>query len=308
MLETQIAFEKTFVSAFPDAQKLAALFAADAVLWNVGDKEVKGREAIQAAFAGLVPRFDGLALADSRMWTKGNTVVVQWVITGVRKATGKPVSVTGADVFTFNDEGLIVTDHGYTDDEIILKQSGEYKGPTPAPPLLPLPTVLEVHSARNDATEQANAASLVAAQDAFRKKDDKGYFGFIADDLVWYDFSENGVPPRDKKFYQAGIAAQRKAIDASEIKDVNVIAVEDFTIDEQEFTFTQKADFNFGKVHVANTKKTVTVHALEIDQWKDGKMQATWNFTSNAELDQQLGMGPFAKKTPPKPGKPAAKK
>jgi ketosteroid isomerase-like protein len=307
MLETQLAFEKIYGASLGQPEKIIAFFAPDAVMWNIGEPEVKGREAILQTMREIDSHATDFKLADSRVWTRSNTLVLQYVGTSTDKESGKPVSLSGCEIFTFNDDGLIVTDHAYADFTAILEQTGKYKGPDGPPVLLPLPfQPPELHAAKNDATEQTNAANVAAASAALLKKDDKAYFDFFADDASWYDFTRNGVPPRDKKYEMAELVAQHKAVDVTAIKDVNVIAVEDFTIDEQEVTLTQKAPYAFGKVHIPNTKKSATVHSVEIDQWQSGKIVSSWYWGSTYELDAQLGVGPAAK--PAKPAAPAAKK
>ena len=72
-----------------------------------------------------------------------------------------------------------------------------------------------------------------------------------------------------------------EVLDASgKVNDTTLFGVEDFTIDEQDGTMTQKADFVLGKVKIPNKKKTVTFHSLEIDQWKDGKLVKSWSWSS----------------------------
>ncbi len=60
-------------------------------------------------------------------------------------------------------------------------------------------------------------------------------------------------------------------------------------------------DYVHGKVRVPNKKKTVSGHDVEVDQWKDGKIVRSWNWSNEMEFDAQLAIGPAA------PAKPAAK-
>ncbi len=308
MLEMQIAFEQAYTSSIADPDKLVALYAPEATAWTPGNPELKGHEALLKSARTIFEPYTDVKMATSRMWTKGNTAVLQWVINGTDKASSKPVSVSGCEVFTFDDDGLVLTDHTYFDVEAILKQTGAYKGQHPAPILLslPLPPV-ELHSAKNDATEDANAKAIVAANAAWFKKDDRTFLGVFPDDFVSYDMSENGKQ-HDKKFMIAGMAAFRKAADMTAFKDVNVLAVEDFTIDESEGSLTQKAAFDFDKVHIGNTKKSATTHGIEIDQWRDGKLARSWSWSNGLEGDTQLGIGPAAPKKAAPATKPVAKK
>ncbi len=294
MLEMQIAFEKAYVASVTDPDKNIQLYAPDATAWLPGQPPMKGREALVASAKNLLSQFSDARQTDVRMWTKGHTLVLQWVQTATHKASGKPVGFSGLEIFTFNDDGLVVTDHTYTDIETIMEQTGEYKGQKAAPPVLSPPSApVELHSAKNDATEDANAAAIVATNAAWFKKDDKTFLGSFTDDFVSYSASGK---QHDKKFLVGNLAAVRKAVDATALKDVNVIAVEDFTINEEEGSYTQKAAYSFDGYKLPNTKKSATTHSVEIDQWKDGKIVKSWSWENGLEMDAQLGTGPAAPK------------
>jgi hypothetical protein len=64
--------------------------------------------------------------------------------------------------------------------------------------------------------------------------------------------------------------------------------VEDFTIRESEQTAKQVGAFNLDKIHVPNTKKTLTLHGVTILQWRDGKVVRQSDWANGQELDQQL--------------------
>jgi ketosteroid isomerase-like protein len=299
MAEMQQAAIKTLVASVNDAGKLMALYAPDAVVVTPGFPETKGREAIQKGLQEWIAANANLATAPVRMWSKGNVLAVEFVTTATDKATGKPWGVDGLDLLTFNDDGLVIKDHTYVDAVTILKQTGAHKGQTPGRPVLSLPTSApEMHVSRGDATEDANIASENALNAAWSKMDDKAALAMISDDAAMNDYTDD--QPRDKKWMKEVWVAVKKSMKDSTWKDWSLFGVEDFTIDEGEYSFTQTGDFVHGKVHIPSKKKTITGHNVEIDQWKDGKIVRSWNWSNEMEFDMQLGIGPAAPKPAPK--------
>jgi len=269
-------------------------------VWMPGFPEMKGRDAIQKGLQGWLDTMSNMQTVNTRSWAKGNLIAVEWVTTATDKGTGKPWGVSGIQLLTFNDDGLITKDHTYFDFETILKQTGQYKGQTPGRPIATLPTgSLETHASKGDATEDANIAGENAINAAWMKMDDKTALGLFSDDAVMNDLTDDQA--RDKKWAKEVWVAARKSLKDPAWTDWNLFAVEDFTIDEGEFTFTQTADFVHGKVHIPNKKKTITGHNIEVDQWKDGKIVKSWNWSNQMEFDAQLGIGPAAPKAAAKP-------
>ena len=189
-------------------------------------------------------------------------------------------------MLTLNDAGLIASDHTYYDLETLLQQTGAYKAKRPVPAIPVLPTgAPEWHDAKNDATEATDAANLVAFDTAWAKNDDKTFFGMIAPDVVRVNFGEDPAKSIGYNAIRAQIAGGRKYVELSDVADLNVMAVEDFTIDEEVATITSK-----------KTQKAATVHSAEIDQWKDGKIAKSWQWSNSLEFDAQMGTGPAAPK------------
>ncbi len=297
MQQTALA---SIVANINDPAKLTALYAADATVMTPGFPEATGHDAIQKSMQDWLDANSNLATAVVRSWTKGNVVAYEFVTTGTDKASGKPWGVDGLDLLTFNDDGLVTRDHTYVDAVTILKQIGAYKGPTAGRPVMTLPTgAIEAHVARGDATEDANVASLNSLNAAWLKMDDKASLAFFSDEIVATDFTADG--PHDKKWFREDWVAGKKSMKDPGWKDTLLFGVEDFTIDEGEYSFTQKGDYVHGKVRVPNKKKTVSGHDVEVEQWKDGKIVRSWNWSNEMEFDAQLAIGPAA------PAKPAAK-
>lgn len=295
MAEMQQATLRSIVGNMRDVAKLTMLYAPDAVVVTPGFPEVRGREAIAKSSQEWLDMNANLATAPVRTWSKGNVLVVEFVTTGTDKATGKPWGVDILDLLTFDDDGLVTKDHTYVDAETLMKQTGVYKGQTPARPVPTLPTgAPETHVSRGDATEEANVAGENALNAAWARMDDKAALAMFSDDLVSNDFTAD--QSHDKKWVKDDFVAAKKSLKDASWKDWTLFGVEDFTIDEGEFSFTQTGDYVHGKVHIANKKKTITGHNVEVDQWKDGKIVKSWNWSNALEFDAQLGIGPAAPK------------
>jgi ketosteroid isomerase-like protein len=295
MADLQMATLKAMAASMNDAAKVAALYAPDAVMWLPGFPEAKGREAIQRSLQGWLDTMSKVESGNVRSWAKGNLIAVEWVTTGTDKGTGKPWGVSGIQLLSFNDDGLITKDHTYFDFETILRQTGQYKGQTPGRPIAALPTgPMEPHTSRGDAAEQANVAGESALNLAWTKMDEKSALALMSDEGVFNDFTDD--QSRDKKWMKDVLVAVHRSMKDFAWKDLSLFGVEDFTIDEGEGTFTQTADFVHGKVRIPNKKKTLTGHNIEVDQWKDGKIVKSWSWSNQMEFDAQLGIGPAAPK------------
>ncbi|HEY8086760.1 MAG TPA: nuclear transport factor 2 family protein [Polyangiaceae bacterium] len=297
MAEMQQAALRSIVANMNDAAKLTMLYAPDASVVMPGFPEARGRDAIQKANQEWLDKVSNLTTAPVRTWSKGNVFVVEFVTTGVDKASGKPFGVDGLDILTFNDDGLVTQDHTYVDVVTMLKQTGAYKGQTPGRPVAtPLAGPPETHVARGDATEDANVANVKANNSAWMRLDAKASLAFVSDELVAVDFTSPDT--HDKKWIADDWAAGKRALKDPSWKDWNLLGVEDFTIDEGEVSFTQTGDYVHGKVRIPSKKKTLTLHGAEVDQWKDGKIVRSWNWSNEMEFDVQLGIGPAAAPPP----------
>jgi ketosteroid isomerase-like protein len=293
--DKQLQAMATMASVFPDAPKIAALYAPDAVEWTAGSPETKGREAIQKEVQGFADKLIDMKSANVRIWIKGNQLVDEFVVVGTDKASGKPYGVDGVAIYTFNDDGLITSDHTYFDDLTMMKQTGAYKGQTPARPIAALPTgAVEVHVAKADAAEDANVAAVTAMNDAWVKNDKKAGLALMSDDVQFVDLGDPQT--RDKKFMEDVWNVGQKAAKNISWKHPAYFGVEDFVIDEGEYSYTQAGAFHYEKVNIPNKGKTVTSHTLEVSQVKDGKVVKQWHWENYMESATQLGIGPAAAK------------
>jgi steroid delta-isomerase-like uncharacterized protein len=105
-----------------DADRLAAEYAAGAVVRDNGDPEVHGREGAKARAQMFMTAFPDLRIEVFRHEIVGNTICEEWRATGTHEgelmgipATHRFVETLGASFSEVDDEAKIVTEHVYWD-------------------------------------------------------------------------------------------------------------------------------------------------------------------------------------------------
>ena len=115
-----------------DADAVAAVFAADAVVRDAGSEEVtRGRAAVRARAAALLAAFPDFHLERVSLVVDGDRHADRWVMTGTHlgelfgiPATGRRVRVEGATFTRLGPDGLVVEDVHYSDRASLLAQLG----------------------------------------------------------------------------------------------------------------------------------------------------------------------------------------
>ena len=104
-----------------DADALAALYASDAVNWQVADQPLKGREAIHESFRVLFRAFPDMGHSRVNLLEEGEWAALEWEGWGThlgefagRPASGRAFRLRGCGFFQVRD-GLIVFQRGYWD-------------------------------------------------------------------------------------------------------------------------------------------------------------------------------------------------
>ncbi|MBX3192561.1 MAG: ester cyclase [Labilithrix sp.] len=287
-----------------DAKKLASFYAENAVVKMAGMPDVTGREAIAASWQKMFDAMGGFKTAVSRLWVKGDVVVVEWGFNATHsgdmmgvKATEKPVGAMGVEVMWFTPDGLVKESHVYHDSGTIMSQIGVSKQKArPIPSLAAQPQVF-ASTGSPDEAKNVDAASKMSA--AFEKKNEADFVGASADDITWDDMTQ----PETMKGKAAGkkyFAEMTKAFPDAKATHSNVWGIGDYVIAEETFSGTHKGAL-FG---IQPTKKSVNMHGLTIMQFKDGKVIKGWSYGNGAEMMSQLGQLPAAPAA--KDAKPAA--
>jgi steroid delta-isomerase-like uncharacterized protein/uncharacterized protein (TIGR02246 family) len=300
-----------------DAKKLASLYADAAVMKMPGMPDVTGKDAIEKHWTQDFATFSNGKSNSTRVFTKGDVAVVEWVFNathtgdlGPIKATEKPIGVAGADVLWFTPEGQIKEEHSYMDMGTVMSQIGVSKQKARAIPTIPTtpPTVI---TATGSETETKNAEAAKKMMGAFEKKSDADFMAGAADDIQWDDMTQPDTTKgkaANKKYFKA----MTTAFPDIKVSEQNVWGIGDYVIAEGTITGTQKGAF-FG---IPAKNKPVTLHGLDVMQFKDGKIVHGWSYSNSAEMAEQLGLIPHpgaAKGAPAKadakaPAKPAPAK
>jgi steroid delta-isomerase-like uncharacterized protein len=286
---------QTFSDGFNahDSKKCASMYADGATVTHFGmGPDVSGKDGIADGLQHLFNEYPDAKFAPSRTFTKGSTVVIEWVMTGTNtgdftgpmamKATNKSVGFQGASVLTFNDDGLVSKEHIYFDMGTIMSQLGVAKAP--ARPIATLPASSESHVSKGTTDEDKNVAAYNAMSDAMSNHKEKDFLAFIPADSTYDDFTQ-AKQMKGTKDAKAWFEMMSRAVPDLKGSTANVLGVEDYTVAEIEMTGTQKGAM--GPLRASN--KPIDIHGLEIVQWKDGKTTHGWLYANSAELLQQIG-------------------
>jgi steroid delta-isomerase-like uncharacterized protein len=114
-----------------DAETLTLTHAENGVSISPMQGRLEGRERIRAVYEDWFRAFPGLTYTTEGLLIDGNRVGQFFTISGTHEgpfggvpATGRKFQVTGAWLFTLNDEGLIVEDRRVYDVTHMLVQIG----------------------------------------------------------------------------------------------------------------------------------------------------------------------------------------
>jgi ketosteroid isomerase-like protein len=291
-----------------DGKVIASYFTEDAVTEVYGEPSAHGRDDLTKAMDGLFATFGDSKSAPTRLWIKGNVVVVETVWSGTMtgdfmgmKATKKPAGQFRVDVMWFNDDGLVKEMHEYGDDAGLMAQMSGKKG---APPVPVLPTSMpELHVAKGTPDEDKLADSGKAGDETFSNDDAKAVAAGTADDGdYWINFT--GAPAiKGKKDLGKNLEGFFKAFPDQKWTTVNAWGIDGFAIVEHTMTGTQKG--RLGPLPPSN-KPVRDWHWLDIMQpTADGKLQHGWGYANLVEVLQQTGAlkmpGDKPVASPPKP-------
>ena len=212
------------------------------------------------------------------------------------KATGRTFGVVDAEVFWFDDAGLIKEQHGYADMPTMAMQLDAKARAGTFRPVMALPSAVENHVARGTPDEEKDVERARAFDAAFEAGNQMAILKLTTDDS---DYTLNYAPAvskgaamkRDLATFFTAFPKQKWAI-------TNAWGIEDFAIIEH--VMTAKHMGMFGPVPAS--RKEVTWHSLEIFQFaKDGRVQHGWEYADTAEVINQVRPPIVAKQVPPPP-------
>jgi steroid delta-isomerase-like uncharacterized protein len=319
--ETASAFAKKFAEAWSarDAAKVAALFAPDGVQQLAGDPEVhQGRAAIEKSLSERFARYKDSTLTIGRIWSSKSASVIECVSGGTRlageigdtKVPEKTVGLVSAAVVTFDDAGLVKTDHTYVDIAANLGQVEPKLLPAgvkwrPVTTTLPAGTGTFESKGTPEEAKNLDATNKVFAAIDSHKADD--VIALLADDYVDEDFTMPGpmkkadVAPMEKEFFTSfpDIKTSAKTVQFAAGEYVVTEAVIDGT-------FKAALPASPGTPAFKATNQPVKLHALDVVQLKDGKIVKEWSYSNNAEFLSQIGVMKYPTKWTAQPAAQAA--
>ena len=300
-----------------DPKMFASVYADDAVISVAGLNEVNGREAIAQNMAEWFDVFSKAKLGFSRVWVKGDTMVLEWVINGTHhgelfgvKGTEQPIGHYGLSVVQFNADGKVIRENRYGELGSVMTQlnAGAAGTKAKARPIPDVPASPDTILARGD--EDKNVEIAKAALTALENKKEEAFTAVLTDDVeqdgVFHLETSKGKEGA-KKFYKSFTTAFPDA----KFEVTKAVAVGDYAIVESTLKATQKGALGT----IAATKRPIAVHLVDIFKIKDGKVARAWTYQNSLEMQQQLGLFsvtagsvPASQATPPAavPARPAA--
>ena len=198
-----------------DPAKMATAVTDDVAVFDYGHGETHSKADFQNGMAQLFSFVGDAKFAPSRVWKKGDVVILELTWAGTMtgdvmgmKATHKPVGQVRLHVCWFNDDGLIKELHEYADDAGLMAQMQNKKG---APPVPMLPTnPPEVHVAAGTPEQDKLGDWAKGMDDAFNKDDAKAVVAGLADDADYW-LNTTGMPAtRGKKDLAKELQASSK--------------------------------------------------------------------------------------------------
>jgi len=276
-----------------DAKKLASFYSESAVVKIAGaPADATGRDAIAQSYEKLFQAFPDYKTGASRVFAKGEVLIVEWAFNGTHKgdlwgmkATEKPAGAMGVDILWFTPEGQIKEHHMYYDGGTILSQVGIVKMKARSIPTVP--SSPQAFMSNGSPDEQKNVDVAKTMNTSIEAKKEADFLGIMDDKIEWDDMS---APTTSKGKGEAKKFMKEITTGFPDYKasTTNTWTFGDYVITEGSWTGTHKGTF-FG---MQPTKKTVTVKNVDILQFKDGKLVHGWGYSNGADFMQQIGMAP----------------
>jgi steroid Delta-isomerase len=124
MKETMITAIENYRAALNAIDRAAyfACFTEDALLQDpYGGRPLQGVDGLNKFFTGMERAWESFNMSYGEPYLGGNRAAVSWSVTAVAKS-GKPVTFSGINTFTINDDGLISQLDGYWDAAAMMTQ------------------------------------------------------------------------------------------------------------------------------------------------------------------------------------------
>lgn len=270
-----------------DPKKFASVYAEDAVISVAGLNEVNGRAKIEENMTEWFEVFSKAKLGFSRVWVKGDTMVLEWVINGTHrgelfgvKGTEQPIGHFGLSIVKFNQDGKVASEHRYGELGTVMTQVGGKAKPRPIPEI---PKGPETILAKGD--EEKNLAVAKSALTALENKKDADFTSALTDDIEhdgMFHLETTKGKAEATKFFKSFTTAFPDA----KFEVNSALAIGDYVIAESMLKATHKGPLGT----IAATKKPVAIHLADVFKIKDGKIARVWTYQNSLELQHQLGL------------------
>jgi hypothetical protein len=282
-----------------DAAKVASLYADNGVIRAAGLNEVTGRDEITKNMQEWFDTFSNVKIGFSHAWLVGDVVVAEWMLNGTYsgdlfgvKGKDQPIGHVGLSILWFDGDGKVKEEHRFGDLGAVMQQVTNKGGP--ALPSLPASVTMDPGTGSPEEAAHVDAAKAVYA--AIEKKSEGDFLAKLTDD-VEYEGHLGRVKGKAeaKKFFQAlthGFADAKFEVTSG-------WGVRDYAIVEYTLTGTNKAPL----LGSPPTNRPITVHAVDVMKFVDGKVAHASTYSNGLELMTQLGT---FKVTPPPASAPPA--
>lgn len=313
--EVQAKFDALRAAAAGEPEKLAALYADDAVIGTVDSPDQQKGGAGAASFYGsMMKAFPDFKVTPQVIVVGNDRVVAILLGTGTntgelapgQAATGKKVGLIGAQYVVWGADGKIKSDLHFIDQTSMAGQLGLLPPNVPFRPLVESGVVEPVVVlATASQAEQDAVAAHRKGQAALNAKDIKTLEELdaqVADDLV---FHINSFPAdiTGKADYQKMFGAFLSAHPDMKSDGDDIWAAGDFVIHQSTMSGTNTGEMAMGDMKTPATNKSWKLATLEIERYEGGKQKEAWIFWNGMAFAAQLGLIP-APGEAPKPEEP----
>jgi len=286
LAEKQLAALRTATEAMNahDLGRYAELFTKNVIHKEAAAQDIRGRNEMNMRMGLLFKAFPDFKFQFQHVYQKDSVAIATWKWTGTdtggyieRKPTNRRAGLHGVTVGFFNQDGAIREVHFYQDGVTVATQldpkakSGSFRvvpeDPTGAQPKSTL---------SNNGDEEVKALATSKAFYEALEKQDKGALAALAtDDMIVEDMATLPRTDKGKAATDALVADWTKAFGTfTELPLYNQVAVGNTVIVERVLN---------GKM----SGRPVKLHALDILEVKDGKVQKLTVYSDTLELWHQ---------------------
>jgi steroid delta-isomerase-like uncharacterized protein len=295
-----------------DPKKFASVYADNAVVSVAGLNQIDGREGVAANMGEWFEVFKNAKLGFSRVWVKGDTMAIEWVINGTHhgelfgvKGTEQPIGHYGFSIVTFDQDGKVKSENRYGELGTVMTQVGAAKAkPRPIPEV---PQKPETAIAKGAPEEDKNVEIAKAALAALESKKEADFTNVLADDIQHdglFHLETTKGKDEAKKFFKSFTTAFPDA----KFEVTRMLGIGEYAIVESTLKATHKGALGT----IQPTKKPIAIHLVDVFKIKDGKVVRAWTYQNSLEMQQQLGLFdvkagnvPASQATPAKAATPA---